>query len=659
MNAFLILMPLLPMAAAPAACWLASGDKRRGYAVMAGSILIVLVCAACLLLAAFQGREASLSLPLWMGFGFTMRADAFRALYALVISFMWLLTALLSPEYFAHGHGHGSYLLFTLVTLGASVGVFLSDDLYTAFVFFEVMSLSSYPWVAHEGDGEAMRASATYLAIAVFGGMAALMGLIMLKNILGTLAFSELPLAAGTLSDKGALLAPALLILTGFGAKAGMFPLHVWLPKAHPVAPAPASALLSGALTKIGVFGVLVLTARVLIHDALWGQILLALGTVTMLLGALMGLLSVNLKRTLACSSMSQIGFILVGTAMQALLGHENALAAQGTVLHMLNHSLIKLTLFMAAGVIVMKTHQLDLNILRGYGRKKPLLAACFLTGAASISGIPFFSGYVSKTLLHESLLEFIHLAHVGHSPAGMVPVVETLFTITGGLTFAYMLKLFIALFVEKNADQAAQKRFDGAGRGMNPLSAASLSLSALVLLILGLMPDLFMTPLANLSLPFLLASPPAHAVDYFAWINLKGALISLSIGLAVYVGVVRRCLMRGDEAGVRHYVNLLPPWLDLENSVYRPAVSFLTDAGTMLARGLNAAAELRWLRPVLSGFAGMASAASRLAADARSFLRRSHAAARAFAEAAKKRARSIAASPPPDRKDADKPPSA
>lgn len=623
----LLALPLLPMAASPAAYALTKRKREAGYAAHALVSALSLGMALSLLIHAFQGQDIFLSLPCAAAQGIHLRADGFRALYAAVLSFMWLLTGLLTPEYLAHGRRHGRYLLFTLLTLGGSLGVILSDDFYTALIFFEIMSLASYPWVAHEEEPEAMRAAGTYLAVAILGGMAALLGLILLKARLGTLLFSEMPLAAEAFEDKRPLILPGLLILTGFGAKAGMFPLHIWLPKSHPAAPAPASALLSGGLTKIGIFGVLALTARVLIHDALWGQILLALGAVTMLLGAVLGVLSVNLKRTLACSSMSQIGFILVGTAMQALLGHENALAAQGTVLHMLNHSLIKLTLFMAAGVIVMKTHQLDLNILRGYGRKKPLLAACFLTGAASISGIPFFSGYVSKTLLHESLLEFMHLAHAGHSPAGMVPVVETLFTITGGLTFAYMLKLFIALFVEKNADQAAQERFDGAGRGMNPLSAASLSLSALVLLILGLMPNLFMTPLANLSLPFLLASPPAHAVDYFAWINLKGALISLSIGLAVYVGVVRRSLMRGNEAGVRHYVNLLPPWLDLENSVYRPAVSFLADAGAMLARGLNAAAELRWLRPVLRGFAGMASAASRLAADARRLLRRSHAA--------------------------------
>ncbi len=603
MNDLLILMPLLPIIAAPLAYRLADSKLRRGYAMLIGVSALMFLASVALLVRVFGGHESAQSLPLWAGFGLTLRADGFRALYVTVISFMWLLTSLLTPEYFIHGHSHSRYLLFTLVTFGASLGVFLSDDFYTALVFFEVMSLASYPWVAHEEDAGAMRAASTYLAIAILGGMSTLLGLILLKSQLGTLAFSQLPQAVETLADKKSLLVPGLFVLTGFGAKAGMFPLHVWLPKAHPVAPAPASALLSGALTKVGIFGILILSTRVFIHNSLWGNILLVLGTITMVLGAVLGVFSVNLKRTLACSSMSQIGFILVGTAMQALLGHENALAAQGTVLHMVNHSLIKLALFMAAGVIVMKTHLLNLNAIRGYGRKKPLLAACFLVGAASISGIPMFSGYVSKTLLHESLLEFVHFAHEAHTPLGIVPLVETLFTITGGLTFAYMLKLFIALFVEKNADKDTQVKFDAIKPAMNPLSAAALSLSALALLVLGLFPDLLMTPLANLSLPFLKANPPAHAVHYLAWINLKGALISLGIGLATYLVVVRGLLMRKDESSKRGYVNVLPAWLDIENTLYRPAVSLLASLGTMIARLLEEALEFLWFRLVLRGY--------------------------------------------------------
>ena len=129
-----------------------------------------------------------------------------------------------------------------------------------------------------------------------------------------------------------------ILVLTGFAAKAGMFPLHIWLPEAHPAAPAPASALLSCILTKSGVFGVIMLSCGMFLHNADWGMMILILGVITMVLGAVLAVFSINLKRTLACSSLSQIGFITVAIGMQCLLGEHNTLAAQGTMLHILNH---------------------------------------------------------------------------------------------------------------------------------------------------------------------------------------------------------------------------------------------------------------------------------------------------------------------------------
>ena len=128
-----------------------------------------------------------------------------------------------------------------------------------------------------------------------------------------------------------------------------------------------------------------------------------------MFLGALLAIFSTNLKRTLACSSLSQIGFIMVGVGLQGLCAGENGLAAYGTIQHMVNHSLFKLVLFLCAGVVAMNAHALSLNEVRGFGRKKPLLHFCFLMGMLGIAGIPGLSGYASKSLLHEGLLEYIH----------------------------------------------------------------------------------------------------------------------------------------------------------------------------------------------------------------------------------------------------------
>lgn len=607
MNApYLALFPLLPMLLAPVSYALGRKKTGRGYAVLLAVCLITLVSAALLFAKAYSGGFPTLSVPGVCFFGLTFRADGFRALYVLVAAFMWTGTSLFTPDYMSHGHKQPRYCFFTLMTLGATVGVFLSDDLFTAFLFFEIMSFTSYPWVAHEETPGAMRAGATYLAIAIFGGMAMLMGLMMLSPVLGTLSFAQMAEKARALPDKSGLYLPSALILAGFGAKAGMFPLHVWLPKAHPVAPAPASALLSGVLTKVGIFGALAVSAGVMAHDVPWGNMLLLIGLVTMFLGALLALLSVDLKRTLACSSMSQIGFIVVGIAMQNLLGEHNALAAEGTVLHMLNHSLIKLVLFMSAGAVVIGAHSLDLNRVRGYGRKKIFLHLCFLIGAASISGIPLFSGYISKTLLHESIVEYIeHLRHL-HLPSAAYGAAEWVFIVTGGMTFAYMLKLYICLFWQKNNDADWQKEMDENRRYLRPASFAAIGGAALALLPLGLLPHRFMTPAAQMALPFMFAHAPEHAVDYFSAVNLVGAAKSLVIGLILYLAVVRPFLTRKQEDASRLYVNVKPDRADMEDSLYRPLLRAIIKIGALFSSLCHHAPDwlfslLKWLGTLIA----------------------------------------------------------
>ncbi len=582
-----------------------------------------------------SGSVMSLTVPGVCGFGLHFTLDGFRLIYGLIAGFMWMMTALLCPQYFSsHAprptrsearvsqwagqdaaersegalpqpseHSHPApdrFYVFFLLTLGATMGVFLSADLYTTFVFFEMMSFTSYVWVAHEENNGALRAADTYLTVAVLGGLVMLMGIFGVYHELGTLTISELAAAAATYENKPVLYALGCCMFVGFGAKAGAFPLHIWLPKAHPVAPAPASALLSGILTKTGIFGVLAISSGLFLHDKQWGVFVLVIGATTMFGGALLAVFSIDLKRTLACSSMSQIGFILIGVGMQCMLGEENALAVHGTLLHMMNHSMIKLVLFMAAGVIYMNLHALDLNVIHGFGRKKPLLKVIFLIGALAIGGIPMFGGYISKTLLHESILEY--------GGGWIFRALEYLFLFSGGLTVAYMTKLFVAIFVEKNADEALQKKYDTQKKYMNPMSTFALTGSALVLLIWGLFPHGIMDRAARLGQSFMGLEEFGHVVSYFSWKNLSGGLISISIGVIVYVFFIRTVLMKEEApscesaavkhsgrssrtkvgtagrskkakvgahssraAAVRQYINAWPSWLDLENLIYRP----------------------------------------------------------------------------------------
>lgn len=504
-----------------------------------------------------------LKLPEVCGLGLHFTLDGFRTVYICVASFMWVMTAVFSREYFSHLHNRSRFYLFLLWTLGAAMGVFLSADLYTTFLFFEVMSFTSYAWVAQEENEKALSAAATYLTVAVLGGLVMLMGIFLLYHQLGTVMIGELKSAAAGCSDKNMLYAAGACMLFGFGAKAGAFPLHIWLPKAHPVAPAPASALLSGILTKTGIYGILILSCQIFYHDGFWGSIVLTLGVVTMFWGALLAVFSIDLKRTLACSSMSQIGFILVGIGMQGLLGEENALAVRGTFLHMVNHSLIKLVLFMAAGVIYWNTHGLDLNRIRGFGRKKPFLAVIFLTGALAIGGIPFFGGYISKTLLHESIVEY---------GGGMViKAVEWIFLFSGGMTAAYMTKLFVAVFLEKNEDAALQDKYNGMTRYRKPATTFALAGSAGALFLWGLFPHTLMDRAAGLAREFMGLEEAGHRVAYFSLENLKGGLLSISIGAALYLFFIRKCLIRKTQEGGSEYINAWPEWFDLEELIYKP----------------------------------------------------------------------------------------
>lgn len=505
--------------------------------------------------------------------GLSFTVDGFRGIYAAVTAFMWFCAALLSPRYFKGHHHLGRYYFFFLLTLGATIGVFLSADLITTFVFFEIMSFASYVWVVQEQDKEAMSAGKTYLTIAVMGGMVLLMGLFLLHSITGTLVIDELSAALAAVEKTPRLYVAAFCMLFGFGAKAGLFPLHIWLPRAHPVAPAPASALLSGILTKTGVFGMLLISANIMLEDAVWGYTLLVLGTITMVLGAILAIFSTNLKRTLACSSLSQIGFITVGVSMLVLLGEENALAANGTVLYMLNHSLVKLVLFLCAGAIYAGAHTLDLNQLRGYGRNKPLIAVPFFLGAASLAGIPGMLGYVSKTLVHESIVEYAH--HGGT----LITVVEWLFLFSGGLTAAYMLKLFVTIFVQKPTalTPVNKKRTDA-------LSVTALVLSAVALPVAGILPHKLAEKVSGQMLSFVGGHESHHAVHYFAFVNLKGVLISLGIGVAVYLLIICRLLTKPQD-GIRAHYNPFEGLFSLENNVYKPLLRGVLWVLTVLCR--------------------------------------------------------------------------
>ncbi len=494
--------------------------------------------------------------------GLSFTRDNFRLLYFGITTFVFLCCTLFCLEYLKGEHKNRRFYIFWAITYLSVVGLLFAGDFFTLFMFFEIMSFASSVWVLQEENEESDYSGRLYLRISVICGMVMLYGLFMTYHNFGTLDFGSLRLLTQNASFN-ARFVPAILLFVGFGAKAGVFLLHVWLPRAHTAAPATASAVLSGILTKTGIMGI-VITSSVLglIKNDTWGLLLLVLGGCTMFTGAFLAIFSCNLKKTLACSSVSQIGFILTGIACMVL--SADGFSYTGTLLHMLNHSMIKLVLFLSAGAVLKKTGSLDLNKIRGYGRKKLLLAVPFAIGAMSLAGIPGFSGYVSKTTIHEAVEALASTSEIAE-------VVSVVFTITGGMTLCYMLKLFVCLFVEKGE---AENKPD-----INMLSKLSVIVPALVIFAMGILPGVFAKiPSVAVISEYAAFNPDFGEVfemHWFAFHTMKGGLISVAIGLALYFAFVRTVLVRKKDGEIV-YSQGLPKWFDLEKYVYRPFFMYL-----------------------------------------------------------------------------------
>lgn len=561
------------------------GKKKEKVGETAALVTVLLEMAVVLDLAGCFAKfgDAYLEIPNICGMGMGFSVDSFRILYMFLTAFMWLVTMIVSREYFDGGHKKIRYYFFVLLTLFATMGVFLSADLYTTFVFFEIMSFVSYVIVAQEENSDAVAGGKLYLGIAVFGGMIMLIGLMILNNCVGTVDIEKLASACADCNQKPVLYTAGALIAVGFAAKAGAFPLHIWLPKAHAVAPAPASAILSGILTKTGVFGILIVSVRIFGKCEVWYLAMLIIGVVTMVTGAVLALFSINIKRTLACSSVSQIGFILIGIG---IFGYGNvggeaygeiaAMGEKGTIFFMVNHTLVKLLLFLVAGMIYHNMHSLDLNDLKGFGRKKPLLAVQFIIGAASLMGIPGTCGFISKSYVHESLEHFCEICKnmpndflVGN---GFFVLCEKLFLLGSGFTAAYLFKLFASIFIEKNEDENVQKKMDDRKRYMSVISEIGMIMAMMIIPAIGL----------------------TQAAGMYTWANIKGILLSALLGVIVYFLVIRPLLIKEGR-----YIDAWPKGLELEKYFYMPIIKALCFVGRVVGRGLDSVTDalIVWLR--------------------------------------------------------------
>ncbi len=509
------------------------------------------------------------------GLGISFSLNAFKILYITICLLAWTMSLLFAPRYLSHDKHKTRFYVFSIITLVATIGVFAADDLFTLFTFFEIMSLASYVWVAQEEKPKALKAADTYMAVAVIGGLVLLMGILLLYTNIGTVRLTEIAVAceAGGKFGEGRLYAAAFCMFFGFAAKAGAFPIHIWLPKAHPVAPAPASALLSGVLTKAGIFGILIVSSTMFPEDRFWGAFVLVIGMITMVLGAILAIFSNDIKRTLACSSVSQIGFIITGIACAVFLGEESGMAKYGTLLHMVNHTLVKICVFLVAGTIYQNVHSLDLNDIRGFGRNKPFLGFCFALGGLSLAGVPGFLGYLSKTAIHEALVE----AGETFGNHILAKGLEWVFLFSGGCTLCYMTKLFVCVFVERNRDEKRAELYESgsvsSGKGTDAVAISnfdSLDVHSLDRKNRGYMDFIQKVSIVIPALLVLLLGITVAIKDdyrFFVFHVMLGGFISITIGILLYTLFVRKVILRGD------YQNLWPKGLDLEEKVYKPVI--------------------------------------------------------------------------------------
>jgi NADH-quinone oxidoreductase subunit L/multicomponent Na+:H+ antiporter subunit D len=381
------------------------------------------------------------------GIAVTLRADAAGLLFALLAATLWLATSVYSIGYMRglDEHDQTRYFAAFAASVAATMGVAFAANLVTLFVFYELLTLATYPLVVHAGSSEARAAGRTYVAYTLGGGVVALGGIVLVGVLTGTVAFSPGGIAELATADPTLARVAFALLVVGFGVKTAIVPLHGWLPTAM-VAPTPVSGLLHAvAVVKSGVFALARTVLYVFGPDATWelgvGLPLAVAAGATMLVAGVVGLRQDNLKRGLAYSTIGQLSYIALGLAL------ATPLAVFGALLHVVAHAFMKITLFLAAGVIYVETGEKYVSDMAGIGRRLPATMTAFAVAAAGLVGFPFVAGFVSK----------FHL--VLGAADSTTRVFVAVYLLAGLLKLLYVWPIvYVAFFGERDAETPASR---------------------------------------------------------------------------------------------------------------------------------------------------------------------------------------------------------
>ncbi len=596
-----VLFAILALLATGLAGALRARAADGGPIVYGASLLLCAVLGLSGVLA-LGAAPATLSLPLGLPWvGAHVRLDTLAGFFLLVVNLGGAGASLYALGYGRHETMPERVLPFYPVFLAALNLVVVADDAFTFLFAWELMSLASWALVvAHHRDDENIRAGHVYLVMASLSGMALLLAFGLLAGAEGQYAFAAMRALPPTPRVAGLVL---LLALLGAGSKAGLVPLHAWLPLAHPAAPSHVSALMSGVMTKVAVYGFVRIVFDLLGPPSWWqAAVVLAAGGATAVLGILYALMQGDLKRLLAYSTVENIGIVFIGLGLAMAfrasgLAAGAALALTAALLHVFNHAVFKSLLFFGAGAIQTATGTRDMERLGGLIHRMPKTGFAVLIGCAAISALPPLNGFVSEWLTFQAILLRPDLPHWGLKL--MIPADGALLALAAALAAACFVRLFGISFLGRARSAAAA----AAGEVDRFMRAAMLAAAALCLLA-GIFPGVLIDALApvtqallgarmpvQLALPWLSVIPVAAARSSY-----NGLLIFLFIAAATSLAIL--AIHRFASRAVRH----APAWdcgfPDASPATQYTAASFAQPLRRVFATTLFASRETVTLPP-------------------------------------------------------------
>lgn len=487
---------------------------------------------------AFANPSTAVYAPFGPDTWWKIRVDALSAFFLLPVFLIPSLCSLYGLAYWPQlkhaENGQRLRFLFGMVPAGmALVTVAVNAILFLA--AWEVMTLASFMLVATEDEKPEVREAGWHYLVATHVGVLALIALFaLLRNLTGT--FDLGPLQAGSISG-GAMTALFFLALVGFGLKAGLMPMHVWLPGAHANAPSHVSAIMSGVLLKMGVYGLVRFLGYAPAPPVWWGEVLLGLGVASAVLGVLFALGQHDIKRLLAYHSIENIGIIAIGLAL-ALLGRSLGrpawvvLGLAGSLLHVLNHGLFKSLLFLGAGSVIHATGTREIDRLGGLARRMPRTAGAFLVGAVAICGLPPLNGFVSEFLVYLGLFRAVLKAE-GTAWAGPAMAAPAL-ALVGALAVACFVKVYGVVFLGEPRSEAARKAKEAGFEMIAPMMVLAALCAAI-----GLLPFMMAPALDGMVKVWApdMATEPVFGLAPLGWVGISGgALLLTTLAVALWV---------------------------------------------------------------------------------------------------------------------------